>query len=96
MIGVEGMHRGAVWRARRVARRGVCLPRLRAPTYSYWRRLDIGGGRSGLTGLSGLAPEGGGGVEEVVDVADHDGREVDHVQDVLKLLRGLHLLLGGE
>ena len=60
-------------------------------TDSYGRRLDIGGRRSSLTGLSGLAPEGGGRVEQVVDVADHDGREVDHVQDVLKLLRRLHL-----
>jgi len=56
-------------------------------TDSYGRRLDIGGGRSSRTGL----PEGGGRVEQIVDVADHDGREVDHVQNVLKLLRRLHL-----
>ena len=60
-------------------------------TDSYGRRLDIGGGRSSLTGRSSLAPEGGGRAEQVVDVADHDRGEVDHVQDVLKFFRRLHL-----
>ena len=37
----------------------------------------------GCSSLAHLAAEGDGGVEEVVDVAYHDGREVDNVDDVL-------------